>query len=65
MKDLTIGCFLYINGFPIFMLVTAIEIVIEGKLRGRMNLSGFSCLANHNPLPFLLSLILEQMEVDF
>ena len=65
MKDLTIGCFLYINGFPIFMLVTAIEIVIEGKLWGRMNLSGFSCLANHNPLPFLLSLILEQMEVDF
>ena len=65
MKDLTISCFLYVNGLSIFMLVTAIKIVIEGKLRGGVDLSGLPCLANHNSLPLLLSLILEQMEVDF
>jgi hypothetical protein len=63
MEDFPVSCLLNKDSFPIFMLVAALQIVIEGELDGRGDALAFVGLTNSYVFPFLLSLVLDQISI--
>ncbi len=65
MQYFSIGGLLNEDSFAVLVLVAAVDVVVEGELGGRRYLFGFGGLLHCYMFPFLLPVVLEQVEVDF
>lgn len=63
MEDFPVSCLLDKDSLPILVLVAALQVVVEGELDGGGDALTFVGLTNGYVLPFLFSLVFNQIGI--